>query len=673
MKRTRSRLAVTRFVGTAATGLLVAATAVAVPAQADPLPDQSSWIDAATAPPQYPDVHIEWDVPVTMSDGTVLKANVYRPADATGVPIDEPMPTLLTMTPYTKLISALADAAFSIPGMSDALTELAGDVDLSGTGVSGLGDLINTLDGGFVRGFALDRDTVRSGYTQVVVDVRGTGFSQGVWDVFQEREQRDSVETIDWAAAQPWSDGSVGMTGASYSGINQLQAAEKRPEALKAIFPLVPGSDLLRDIIAPGGGLGVGFLPPWLAGVNALKLIPDLGALARGEFDWAWLASRVEHPTVFFDLVAAALLTPTIDDIPPHMRDLLDADSSIRRDWSGNPSAITIPTFVVGGWHDLFTYSEPRIYDAIDTEPGRKQLMMGEWYHISATSGLGRDGAPPRLEVLQRAWFDKWLKGIDNGIDEYGPVTLFQQGGTWQRSDAFPNPDAEYTRLHLSPEPTGTAQSVHDGSLTSEPSASSETLTVAPGLTTMCSRDAAQQTAGLLAVIDACGKDGRIAQTNALTFTSAPVDRETVVSGPVGVHLETILDATDGYWAVTLDDVAPDGTSRQLTSGQVTASLRAVTESESVRAPNGDLVDPVHTLTLASRQPVVPGERTGIDLGLLATEAVIAPGHRLRVSVYAANVPKGLMLRPLLNESELRPQHLLLSPDAPSYITVPML
>ena len=81
-----------------------------------------------------------------------------------------------------------------------------------------------------------DYDLIRSGYTQVVVDVRGTGFSQGKWQTFKSREQKDTVEVINWAARQKWSDGKIGMSGVSYSGINQIYAAKMAPKALKAIF-----------------------------------------------------------------------------------------------------------------------------------------------------------------------------------------------------------------------------------------------------------------------------------------------------------------------------------------------------------------------------------------------------------------------------------------------------
>ncbi|MCX5042266.1 CocE/NonD family hydrolase [Aldersonia sp. NBC_00410] len=633
----------------------------------------ATWTAVEDGPQQYPNVHIDWDVPITMSDGVVLKANVYRPADASGRPIDTPLPTILNMTAYTKLVSAVADATLSIPGFSDALMKYAREFDLSGTPFAGITELTQALGGGFARNFAVDRQLVRSGYTQVVADVRGTGFSQGVWNVFQAREQQDTVETIDWAGTQPWSNGKVGMTGASYSGINQVQAAAKHPPNLEAIFPVVPGNDLMRDIVAPGGMVGVAFLVPWLLAVNGTKMIPDVSALASGRFDWKWLSDRIASPFTFVDLVLASLTTPTIDAVPPNLAELLTDVSSIRQDWLGQASRIRIPTFIIGGWHDLFANGEPRIYNEIPLPPGQKQLVMGDTYHISASSGFGEPGAPPRTDVLQRAWFDKWLKGIDNGIDRYGPVNLFQQGGGWTTTSAFPRPGTSYQRMYLSAAPSGTAaHSQYDGSLLPTPPSSTNQLTIGPGVTSVCSRDTAYITAGASAVLVGCSRDARPQELDGLTFTAAPVTRPTPISGPINVHLNTVHDATDGFWTATLNDVAPEGTSVVLTTGQLTSSLREVDPSHSRYSANGDLTDPYNTLTLASRQPVVPGQPTQLDVGLTPTDAVLAPGHRLRVDIYASNFPKGTPLRPLLNESALAQQHLLLDPDAPSFVNVPL-
>ncbi|WP_225731619.1 MULTISPECIES: CocE/NonD family hydrolase [unclassified Nocardia] len=637
----------------------------------------AAWTATEDGPQQYPNVFIQWDVPITMSDGTVLKGNVYRPADAAGRPIDTPTPTVVNLTPYTKLVSNLADHAQSIPGLSDALLGLFRQIDLSGTPLSGITDLTKAFGGGELRNFTVDRQLIKSGYTQVVVDVRGTGFSQGDWDMLRDREQQDTVEVIDWAAHQPWSNGRIGMNGISYSGINQVQVAEKRPPALQAIFPVVPGSDLVDDVLAPGGGFGFNFIPLWLTAINGLKLVPDLASVLNGQFDTQWLADRVRDPLTFMDVLLNVYTTAKMDDLDPRAKELLTANSGPRKAWLGDPSRIQVPTFVTGGWHDLFTYSESKIYNDIPLPAGQKQLLMGNTYHVNSGNEYGKPGLPPRLDVLQRAWFDRWLKDIDNGIDQYGPVTLRQQGGGWVTSNGFGESatgtdEAEYRRMYLSAARSGTANSVYDGSLSATAVSDDARLTVAPGLASLCSNDAAQGSAGVLSIIDGCAKDSRIEELGGLTFTSAPVGGPTSLSGPIAVHLNTVQDAADGYWVVTVNDVAPDGQSTVLSSGQLMASLRQVDEAASSRSANGDYTDPRAYTSIDYRQPTVPGEATTLDIALPATEAVLQPGHRLRVDVYAGNFPKGLPIMPMLLDTGLRPQHVQLDPQRPSFVNVPV-
>ncbi|MGW4354713.1 CocE/NonD family hydrolase [Nocardia sp. NPDC004582] len=636
-----------------------------------------AWTNTEDGPQQYPNVFIEWDVPITMSDGTVLKGNIYHPADAAGRPIDTPTPTVLNMTPYTKLVSNVADSAFSIPGLSDALLDVFRNIHLDGTPLTGFGELLNAAGNGELRNFSVDRQLIKSGYTQVVVDVRGTGFSQGEWDMLRGREQQDTVETIDWASKQRWSNGRIGMSGLSYSAINQVQAAEKQPPALKAIFPIVPGSDLIDDVLAPGGGFGFNFIPLWLSAINGLKWVPDLASIAAGSFDFKWLRDRVNDPFGYLDVLMSAYTSTTMESLDPRVQDMLNGLTQDRQQWLGDPSRIQIPTFVTGGWHDLFTYSESKIYNQIPLPPGQKQLLMGNTYHVTSGADVNRVGAPPRLDVLQRAWFDKWLKGIDNGIDQYGPVTLKTQGGGWDTQGGFgptapASEAAEYRRMYFSAQASGTANSVHDGSLTAAANGDGDRLTVAPGLTTLCSNDAAQASAGILNLIDGCSKDSRVAETNALTFTSAPVAEATLVSGPIAVHLNTVQDAADGYWTVTVNDVAPDGQSTVLTSGELMASLRQVDEERSSRSPNGDYTDPRAFTSLDKRQETVPGEATTLDIALGGTQAVLQPGHRLRVDVFAGNFPKGLPILPMLIDTGLKPQHLQLDPARPSFVNIPV-
>ncbi|MGV9709838.1 CocE/NonD family hydrolase [Gordonia sp. NPDC003424] len=635
------------------------------------------WAATHDGPHPYPGVAVTWDVPIRMSDGTVLRANVYRPADRSGRAVSTKTPTVVNMMPYTKLITAVAAEVTQHPVLGPFLMQLVTAIGQVATPIRSLADittLTESLRAGGVRNFAVDYDLVRSGYTQVVADVRGTGFSEGTWNVFQSREQADSVEVINWAARQRWSTGKVGMSGVSYSAINQIQAANKNPAALKAIFPVEAGGDLIRDIVAPGGALGIGFLPMWLTLVNTTKMVPNVASMLNGTFDWKWLADRIADPFTFYPQLFAALLTPDVASVPPNLKALLENNSEPRRSWQDNAEKITTPTFLYGGWFDLFTNSEVRMYNKIPLPPGRKQLIMGDGYHLTMGGGQqGRGGTPPRLDVLQKAWFDKWLKGIDNGIDRYGPATLKQVGDDWISAQQFPRAGMVRQRLYLGDRRSGTApHAVADGGLTSRMPASRGRMTISPGVLTLCSRDSAQQMAGITALFPWCAQDARISERNALTFTSAPITTTRSLSGYSNVRLNTVLDATDGYWTATLNDVAPDGTSKVLTSGQVMVSLRNYDKTRSQFAANGDVVDPFYTLTLSTRQPAMPGRPVGVDVGLLPTEALIAPGHRFRVDVFAMNVPRGLPLRPLLNESGLKPQHIQLDPSAPSFVNLPV-
>lgn len=662
---------------TVLSGLMVALlglTSTAIPATADPTggADALAWTAAADAPPEYPQVAIDWDVPITMSDGTVLQANIYRPADAAGRAVDTGLPTVLNITPYTKLAGNLVDSIQQIPGVSEPVLDFLAGLNFAGTPFDGITELTQAVDGGGLRVFAVNRNLVQNGYAQVVVDARGTGFSQGKWDVLGPREQQDSAELIDWASRQPWSDGKVGMSGISYSAINSVQAAALRPPALKAIFPVEPSNDLLRDIVGTGGALGAGFMPLWLTLVNALKFVPDVQSILQGEFDTRWLTDRLEDPVTLLPELVNAVTAPTIADIRPETLQVAQ-DSRFYEDRAADLDRIEVPTMVYGGWHDLFTRSGPIIYNGIPIAPGAKQLIMGDGYHTNPGAEFGRPGNPPRLDALQRAWFDHWLKGVDNGIERYGPVTMFQQGGGWTTSDQFPRAGAQSQRSYLSAAPSGTAgHSGYDGSLTASPTPDNARLTVAPGLRGICSRDAALGTAGAAAILgSACTKDSRFNEAEALTFTSAPAEQPTQISGSTNIHLNTVLDRPDGFWVATMNDVAPDGTSTPLTHGAIVASLRAVDQSASTRSPNGDYIDAVPELTVETRQPVVPGVPTTVDLSLLPTDAVIAPGHRVRIDIYASSVPRYLPLGPMLLDSGLAPQHVQLDPSNPSFVNIP--
>lgn len=150
------------------------------------------------------------DVRIPMSDGIQLDSDEYVPT--TGCPC----PTILVQTPYRKSGAGVAEGNTIFPS---------------------------------------------NGYAMIVVDVRGTGSSEGVWDSFGPREQQDGAALVQWAAARPFSNGIVGLSGVSYSAINQFLTVEQPgTEAVKAIFPIVPMADSYRDVTWAGGTTDAGFI-----------------------------------------------------------------------------------------------------------------------------------------------------------------------------------------------------------------------------------------------------------------------------------------------------------------------------------------------------------------------------------------------------------------------------
>lgn len=123
---------------------------------------------------------------------------------------------------------------------------------------------------------------------------------------------------------------------------------------MKSVFAVVPGSDIVQDTIAPGGGFNAGFIPFWIMGIDTLKLLPDLRSIVTGTFDWKWLADRFRAPSPS-STRCCALFTLDINNIPPDVNALIDPTKPFRQAIIGHPERIHAPTFVVGGWHDLFT------------------------------------------------------------------------------------------------------------------------------------------------------------------------------------------------------------------------------------------------------------------------------------------------------------------------------
>ena len=624
----------------------------------------AAWHQATYGRKPYPRVHISRDVTITMSDGVRLRATVVRPANRLGQPSKAPFPAVLNVNPYNRALLDGFDHVLHGPVIGKAVKAASGTMTHETGPLAGVSRLTRTFDRGLFDVFGVNRNLVQAGYVQVLVDVRGTGASHGKWEILSAREQQDSVEAIEWIADQPWCDGAVGMAGWSYSAINALQAAALRPEALKAVFAVEGSADVVRDIYITGG-MPSAFIPMWMAMVNAVKWLPNpatvLADTLRGD-QYRWFRDRIKSPATEMSSLLWGFLTA---------RDHRIFDHPYFIERSPKIENIDAATFTVGGWHDLFGRSATRVYQQLDMEPGRKQMLVADGYHLDPGCDHGRKHQPPQLDVLERAWFDRWLKGINNGIDDYGPVTLQQQGGDWSCGSAFPRAEVRAQRLFLAEEPSGTAPHCrHDGRLRTTVASRRRSLRTQPDLRGMVSRDASQVFAGLpIAFGRKFSHDAAYQEQGALSFTSDAVTAPTQLSGPMNLRLNVSTTAHEGIWAVTVNDVAPDGTSTVLTNGALTASNRALDTERSTYAEGGTLIDAVHFLSRERRLPVPADEPVRIDVDLVATDAVLKPGHRLRVDVYAASLPRYLTIVPDLIKARGRRQQLVLDPNKPSYLT----
>lgn len=333
------------------------------------------------------------DVPIEVSDGTVLSANIFRPARPDGTAAPGRFPTLLVQTPYNK---------DSQDPHSDYL--------------------------------------VQRGYVDVVVDVRGAGSSGGTFDSWGSRQQLDSKELVAWSAAQPWSTGSVGLHGESWYAINQLLTAAQQPPALKAIFPVVPTGDNYRSVL-PGGYLTSLFVfdlldpaeasvPPGYTASDPVRAIETLGTRPASINN----ANTYNVTTMLGG--SGAYDGPYYRQTSPLW--LIDR--------------IKTPTFLVGGWYDALSQRDaPLLFHELQKRNVPVKLLMGPWYHTTSGEGLPADGVPIVDEQRLR-WFDHYVRGTeDQALSSLPPVTYQRVGdGHFHTAPTWPVPGVRYERLSLS-------------------------------------------------------------------------------------------------------------------------------------------------------------------------------------------------------------------------------
>lgn len=524
---------------------------------------------------------IDKNLSVVMRDGVSLATDVYRPAGSSRHPV------VMLRLPYNK--------------EQPMLLFLAGDI---------------------LR-------VAQAGYAVVVQDCRGTFQSGGTFDpYFQEAD--DGVDAIAWAADQPWSNGVVGMMGASYYGATQWLAAMRNPPALKAIAPFITTDQYYEKWTYQGGAFQLGFILQWASANFAVGEVAR--RLGHGEAEPAALGAAIAVADHVDERYWHAPINdlPELADLAPYVRDWIahpDYDDYWRRIApSEHRDTTTAPALNFGGWFDLFLGGTLANYVAMKDRV-RQKLVIGPWAHgynggvyPERNFGMFAHDAVADVTAEQIRWFDHLLKGADNGVTDDKPVKLFIMGpDVWREEDDWPLPDTDWRKLYLH---SDGAAAANDATLSFEAPAHepADTFTYDPH-DPVPTVGGATFLPGLFVAANAGPRDQQSieARTDVLCYTSAILERDLEVTGPLSLVLYVRCSTPDTDFTGKLVDVHPDGRALLVTDGILRLRYR----------------DGYTTPKLMS-----PGAVQRIEIDLVATATVFRAGHCLRLEVSSSNFPR---------------------------------
>lgn len=522
-------------------------------------------------------VIIEHNVAAKMRDGVTLHADIYRPK------ADGQFPVLLQRTPYDK----------------------RGGTD-----------------------FGLK--AAARGYVAIIQDVRGRYSSEGEWYTFKN-ESNDGYDTVEWAAALPYSNGKVGMWGGSYVGATQMLAAVAHPPHLAGICPVVTASNYHNGWTYQGGAFEQWFNESWTSGLaqdtlsrkiqnsaNAMKGISTLPLDDYSLFnltDPAGVSSIASLAPYFSDW----LTHPSYDD---YWKQLSIEDRY---------ADITVPALHIAAWYDIFQGGTLRNYIGIKAHGGSEAARNGQ--HLLVTigghAGGGRkigdvDFGPAAAQYdeneITLRWYDYLFKGVQNEFASGKPVRIFIMGiNQWRDEDDWPLTRARETKYFL--HSSGKANSLSgDGTLATATSESetSDKFTYDPG-------NAVPTVGGPLCCdgqhLGPGPRDQRSveARNDVLVYSTPAFTKDTEITGPIGAELFVKSSAVDTDFTAKLVDVGPDGFAQNLTEGILRTRYRDSQEKPTL---------------------MVPGQVYKLTIDLWATSNVFRQGHSLRLEISSSNFPR---------------------------------
>ena len=549
---------------------------------------------------------------VTVRDGTRLAVDIIRPAVG-GKPADGKFPVVWTHSRYHR----------GGPDMraADASHDLK---NLTSTVGASPEALARRNAPSVVENNAGLQRLLKHGYVVVAVQVRGGGASFGRYEgLFSPTETRDAYDVMDWMTKQSWCDGNLGMFGGSYLGITQYMAASTKHPALKAIFPTVAAFNMY-DVIYPGGIYRENTLQHWGILTRSLDVVypePPVDADSTGALRAEALAQHAKNWNVVEQYRAA------------RFREHNTADYAYSRHepsgFLGDINQSGVAAYHYGGWYDIFAKDE-MLWLVNNTGPDR--VTMGPWSHATSDSAI--DAEQRRIgSAEQHRWFDRWLKGIQNGIDQDPPINyavMVDPGvWNWKTADQWPLKGAANTDYFLSAGPSGSVTSANDGLLGPAPSAPGADrylvdVTTTTGTATRWDNAVGQ---GRMQYPDMAPNDAK-----ALTYTTPPLAADLTIVGHPVVRLFVSSNQPDGDFYAILTEVDAKGYSRYVSEGILRASHRDTTT-----APWNNLGLPWHRSFKADRKLLVSGQVAELLFDMAPTATVFNAGHRLRVTIAGAD------------------------------------
>lgn len=518
---------------------------------------------------------------ITMRDGTELAVDIYRPT-LDGAVVEEPLPVVWMHSPYNRRYYPASGPHLAVD-----------------------------LYPGAARGL------IKYGYVVAVVDARGlyasfgsaVGYNRGEW---MASAFWDAYDITEWFAAQPWSDGKIGMWGCSATGETQLQAAAANPPHLVAVFPMSCAGDFWGTGSGVGSnaqeGLTAPEFPYWAAYNDIASPVDDDPEGVKRS------AARQEQ-----NLGSEIGYVPYRDSVSPWVQEILGLD--VR--WNMDSSPHThfdqiersgVAMYSTANWEDSGgTRWGPIMRYKNLSNPAK--MLLGPGGHCIWYTDYSPKPYPVTFRIVteELRWFDHWLKGVDNGIMDEPPIYLFtynrETGNEWRFAWQWPLPNEKRIDYYLAAGASdGTASGVNNGTLSTVPpteESGQDDYVVDYGITT-------------------ANRNQR-----GLTYTTAPLTADLEVTGDPVVQLLAASTATDNDFFAYLEDVAPDGSSRYFAvDGSLRASNRALHPP-----PYDNWGLPYHRSFEKDAQPLEPGKPVSLAFNMGSTSYLFKAGHRIRLIV----------------------------------------